>query len=83
MSLASTVRTMDLSNNKLTAIPIALGNFTELKQLNAEHNEIGRLCLQQTIIYLLFFYQNEMNHKSDIEEGVGGGVGSKHPLRQS
>ena len=37
------VRTMDLSNNKLAAIPVALGNFKELKQLNAEHNEIGML----------------------------------------
>ncbi|CAB4044675.1 leucine-rich repeat-containing 57 [Paramuricea clavata] len=43
MSLAPTVRTMDLSKNQLTAIPVALGNFTELKQLNAEHNEIGNL----------------------------------------
>ena len=43
MSLAPTVRTMDISNNKITIIPVALGNFTELKQLNAEHNEIGRL----------------------------------------
>jgi Leucine-rich repeat (LRR) protein len=37
---------MDLSHNKLTAIPVALGNFTELKQLNAEHNEIGRLYVR-------------------------------------
>ena len=51
MSLAPTVRTMDLSKNQLTAIPVALGNFTELKQLNAEHNEIGRLCVQQAIIH--------------------------------
>ena len=45
MGLAPTVRTMDISNNKITAIPVALGNFTELKQLNAEHNEIGMLPL--------------------------------------
>ena len=43
MGLAPTVRTMDISNNKITVIPVALGNFTELKQLNAEHNEIGML----------------------------------------
>lgn len=43
MCLASTVRTMDISNNKLIAIPTGLGKFTELKQLNAEHNELGRL----------------------------------------
>jgi Leucine-rich repeat (LRR) protein len=45
---------MDLSKNQLTAIPVALGNFTELKQLNAEHNEIGRLCVQQAISSILF-----------------------------
>lgn len=41
LSLATTVRTIDLSRNRLPKIPPALGRFTELKQLNAERNEIG------------------------------------------
>ena len=66
MSLASTVRTMDLSQNKLTAIPATLGNFTELKQLNAEHNEIGNLPSQLTGMKKLENLQLGFNYIQEI-----------------
>lgn len=40
--LTSNLRTLNLSDNKITTIPTFIGNFRQLKMLNVSNNHIGR-----------------------------------------
>ena len=42
LSLYQTLRTLDLSENKLPSIPPALGKFASLKSLNIASNRLGK-----------------------------------------
>lgn len=41
--LSSNLRTIDLSSNKIEALPPAIGKFGVLKSLTLNHNRLGRL----------------------------------------
>nr|CAB3263526.1 leucine-rich repeat-containing protein 57-like [Phallusia mammillata] len=44
LKLSKSLRTLDLSDNKIQGIPEAIGNFTSLKTLTLNHNRLSILC---------------------------------------
>nr|XP_026691815.1 leucine-rich repeat-containing protein 57-like [Ciona intestinalis] len=44
LKLSKSLRTLDLSRNKVKALPDAIGNFSVLKSLNISHNRLPMLC---------------------------------------
>jgi hypothetical protein len=77
------VRTLDLSNNKLKALPDALANLEALKSLNCEHNKLAQGSISPSLAKLnnltsLSLGNNRlgMHIKEEITRG-GGGVHNK------
>lgn len=46
-SLCPTLRTLDVSDNKLTSVPPWIGNFRILKSLNISRNNLSKLHVQR------------------------------------
>ena len=77
-----TVRTLDLSNNKLKALPDALANLKALKSLNCEHNKLTQGSISPSLAKLnnltsLSLGNNRlgMHLKEETTRGGGGGGG--------
>ena len=48
-TLAPLLKSLDLSNNKFTSIPLELGQLTQLRLLNVSHNNISALTEEQIV----------------------------------
>ena len=53
LRLGTSLRTLDLSNNKIKAIPSAIGGFTSLKSLTLASNQLGTVTRIMPLINML------------------------------
>ena len=52
LRLGTSLRTLDLSNNKIKALPPAIGGFTSLKSLILTSNHLGKYDGDHKIMWL-------------------------------